>query len=75
MNQTIEAPKLYNSPTDITLKPGDQLTAVTVPISPEGLPEDERYGDTILKIVGFDRSDGREFWLGRGWIITTRVGH
>jgi len=74
-NMRIERFELFNNP-NVTLERGENLKPVTIPVSPEGIyigngrfrdPEDQ-----IFRIIGFDRTNGREFWIGRAWVITTR---
>lgn len=67
--------QLLSSAKDLKLKPSQRLIPVYVEITPEGcyLGRDDRFQDpvqgTIFKIAGFDRSNGREFWVGRAYTV------
>lgn len=65
-------PELFNNTNDIILKHGECLKTVTVEITAEGIyngnGEYQDPKDMLFKIIGFDRSNGRMFWIGRGYI-------
>lgn len=68
----IEAPELFNDPKTVALGRDERLIAVSVEVSPEGVyignGQFKDPGDEIFKIIGFDRSNGSGFWIGRGYI-------
>lgn len=76
MSKIIEAPELFSDPKAITLGRGERLIAVSVPVSPEGVytgnGEYKTLENEIFRVIGFDRSNGREFWIGRAYIRTTQ---
>lgn len=75
MGSPDRAPELLSDPKNVVLKQGERLQPVCVEITPEGVYNGNgQFKDPegiIFKIIGFDRSNGREFWIGRAYIIKT----
>lgn len=79
MSENIEKKiKLFSNQDDVILQPGESIGSIDVEITADGgyngNGEFESCDDGPYKIIGFNRSNGREFWIGRGWIkISTNL--
>lgn len=75
MGSPDRAPELFSDPKNVVLKRYERLQPVCVEITPEGIYNGNGQfkdpADMIFKIIGFDRSNGREFWIGRAYTIET----
>lgn len=71
-----KTPELFNNPESITLKRNERIEVVSIEVTPEGVYDGNgKYQDpqgAVFRIIGFDRSNGREFWIGQGYIRTTK---
>lgn len=69
----IVLPRLFSNTKEVKLKPGERLLPVSAEITADGcFADNARFqcpDGTMLQMIGFDRSNGRQFWIGRGFVI------
>ncbi len=72
--EIIEKPELFSNSKKIILGRGENITPISIEISAEGIyagnGEYQDPQDQIFPLIGFDRTDGRNRWIGRAFIIT-----
>lgn len=68
-----EKPELFNDKEKIVLRYGQIIKTVIIPITPcgsyNGNGEYQDPEDQLFKIIGFERSEAENTWIGRAYII------